>query len=154
MYPPVVGAKIPMIDRVAMLRPRAVPVSESGTHFVMVLLLTVSRRVCDIVMGIRMMARRTMWSAKACEGGWICVHKGKHPVTIVHLWVSYIAVCMTTLLCAWLVLVQDKHMWPSRAEIKYFVCFPTLKWHNFVLRQMYLAGDSPLCFNTMMQEVW
>ena len=67
---------------------------------------------------------------------------------------DYIAVCMTTLLCAWLVLVQDKHMWPSRAEIKYFVCFPTLKWHNFVLRQMYLAGDSPLCFNTMMQEVW
>ena len=66
MYPPVVGATIPMIDCVAMLRPRAVPVAESGTHFVMVLLVMVFRRVVAIIMGIRVRARRTMWLARVC----------------------------------------------------------------------------------------
>ena len=48
-----------MIEFVAMLRPRAVPVAESGTHFVMVLLVMVFRRVVATVMGTRVRARRT-----------------------------------------------------------------------------------------------
>ena len=62
-----------MIDCVAMLRPRAVPVAESGTHFVMVLLVMVFRRVVAIVMGTRVRARRTTWLAKACVCVCVCV---------------------------------------------------------------------------------
>ena len=62
-----------MIEFVAMLRPRAVPVAESGTHFVMVLLVMVFRRVVATVMGTRVRARRTTWLAKACVCWCVCV---------------------------------------------------------------------------------
>lgn len=59
MYPPIVGDTARIMEWVAMLSPREVPVAVSGTLLVIVELVMVLRRAPDITMGTRTTHKKT-----------------------------------------------------------------------------------------------
>lgn len=67
MYPPTVGDTARIMEWVAMLRPKDVPVSDSDTLLVMVLLAMVLRRAPDITMGIMTKHSKLRLLAKLCS---------------------------------------------------------------------------------------
>ena len=68
MYPPTVGEMARIMEWVAMLRPREVPVAVSGTFFVMEELAIVLSSAPDITMGTMITHNKGMVLAKL----WLC----------------------------------------------------------------------------------